>query len=103
MGEVAPRSGNDLHDLFVRASALVEAGRETVSRQVNQALAVTFWRLGRLVSEEVMGLDRAAYGEQIVVTLSRQLVERYVRSFEEKNLRRMVQFAQVFPDEVTVA
>jgi len=31
---------------------------------------------------------RAAYGEQIVVTLSRQLVHSYGSNFEEKNLRR---------------
>jgi hypothetical protein len=34
------------------------------------------------------------YGEQIVVTLSRQLMAEFGRGFEEKNLRRMMQFAE---------
>jgi predicted nuclease of restriction endonuclease-like (RecB) superfamily len=44
----------------------------------------------------------AAYGEQIVVSLSRQLVASHGQSFGEKNLRRMIQFAEVFPEEAIV-
>ncbi|WP_366925331.1 DUF1016 N-terminal domain-containing protein [Desulfonatronospira sp.] len=36
---------------------------------------------------------------EIVPTLSRQLEMEYGRGFSVKNLRRMVQFAEVFPDE----
>jgi hypothetical protein len=32
-----------------------------------------YWRIGRGIHREVQGSERAAYGEQIVVTLSRQL------------------------------
>ena len=42
------------------------------------------------------------YGRQIVVSLSRQLVEEYGPSFEEKNLRRVIQFPEVFPEEEIV-
>ena len=51
---------------------------------------------------EVLGSERAAYGEQIVVKLSRQLVVDYGRGYSEKNLRRMVQFAEAFPEEEIV-
>ena len=40
--------------------------------------------------------------EQIVVTVSRQLVVDYGRGYSEKNLRRMVQFAEAFPEEEIV-
>lgn len=39
----------------------------------------------------------------IVATLSQQLTLEYGRGFAEKNLRRMVQFAEVFPDGQIVA
>ena len=45
---------------------------------------------------------RDKYGKQIVVSVARQLTVEYGRSFEEKNLRRMMQFAQVFNDEQIV-
>ena len=42
-------------------------------------------------------------GKQIVVSVARQLVAEYGDSFEEKNLRRMMQFATEYPDFEIVA
>jgi hypothetical protein len=50
----------------------------------------------------VLDSERAGYGEQIVVTLSHQLMAEFGRGYSEKNLRRMVQFAEAFPDEEIV-
>jgi len=102
MNEIARSQRGAERELLARAAEVIEEGQAAAARQANLALTLTFWRLGRLVGEEVLGSERAAYGEQIVVSLGRQLVERYGRSFEEKNLRRMIQFAQRFPDEQIV-
>ena len=59
--------------------------------------------MGQRIHTEVLGNERAAYGEQIVATLSRQLVAEYGRGYTEKNLHRMIQFAEAFPDEQIVA
>jgi hypothetical protein len=40
--------------------------------------------------------------EQIVYAASAQLAEEFGTGFSEKNLRRMVQFAEAFPDEQIV-
>ena len=45
---------------------------------------------------------RADYGAEIVSALARQLETEYGSGFSEKNLRRMIQFADVFPDEKIV-
>jgi DUF1016 N-terminal domain len=47
--------------------------------------------------------ERAGYAEEIVVTLSRQLTERYGRGVDRTNLTRMVRFARVFPERAIVA
>jgi hypothetical protein len=46
---------------------------------------------------------RAEYGKQIVATLSQQLVKQYGKVFELRNLRRMLQFAELFPDNKIVS
>lgn len=69
-----------------------------VVAQANSALTLLFWKIGRRVNEEVLQNARADYGKQIVVTLSRQLTKSYGRIFEERNLRRMRQFAEQFQD-----
>jgi predicted nuclease of restriction endonuclease-like (RecB) superfamily len=70
---------------------------------VNIGLTLLYWRVGDRLRREVLGGERAAYQEQIVVTVSRQLVTDFGRGYSEKNLRRMVQFAEAFPEEEIVA
>jgi predicted nuclease of restriction endonuclease-like (RecB) superfamily len=52
---------------------------------------------------EVLEEARADYAAEIVSTVLRQLAARYGRGFNEKSLRRMVQFAEGFPDPEIVA
>lgn len=54
-------------------------------------MAMLFWQIGGRINVHVLEHKRARYGEQIVVTLSRQLVAAHGNNFEEKNLRRMMQ------------
>ena len=89
--------------LFSEVSALIEQAKNTIVAQSNYALTLLFWKIGQRVNEDILRNKRADYGKQIVVTLSRQLTEKYGRSFEEKNLRRMLQFAEQFQDDDIVA
>ena len=84
--------------LFNEINRLIEQSRAQVVSQVNSALTLLFWQVGKRINEFVLEHKRAEYGKQIVVTLSRQLEEIHGRSFEEKNLRRMLQFAEAFPE-----
>lgn len=42
--------------------------------------------------------NRAEYGKEIINNISNELVLKYGRSFSERNLRRMMQFSEIFPD-----
>ncbi len=83
--------------------ALIAEARRQTTVAVNMGLTLLYWRIGQRIHREVLGSERAAYGEQIVVTVSRQLVVDYGRGYSEKNLRRMVQFAEMFPEQEIVA
>jgi len=48
--------------------------------------------------KNILENKRADYGKQIVSRLATQLSEKYGRSFELRNLRRMMQFAEQFSD-----
>lgn len=88
--------------LFNELSQLIEQSQLQVVTQVNSALTILFWHIGHRINQNILQNKRADYGKQIVVTLSRQLTEKHGRSFEEKNLRRMLQFAEQFNDEQIV-
>ncbi len=88
--------------LFNELSQLIEQSQLQVIVQVNSALTTLFWHIGYRINQNILQNKRADYGKQIVVTLSRQLTEKYGRNFEEKNLRRILQFAEQFSDEQIV-
>jgi hypothetical protein len=71
-------------NLFSEISAIIEQARSTVVAQANYALILLFWKIGRRINEVVLQNRRADYGRQTVVTLARQLTEKYGRNFEEK-------------------
>lgn len=77
---------------------LIKEARLRVASSINSGLVILYWRIGMRVFDEILKNQRAEYGKRIVVTLSRTLVEQFGQNFEEKNLRRMIQFAGKFPD-----
>ncbi len=90
------------NDLFIELTKLIEQSKRHVTAQVNSTMTLLFYQVGLRINEHVLYYERAEYGKEIVVTLSRQLEKRYGRNFEVKNLRRMLQFAEKFPEEKKV-
>lgn len=70
---------------------LIEEARRSAAVAVNASLTLMYWRIGRRIHAEVLGGERAGYGEEILPTLSAELVPRYGRGFSARNLWRMVQ------------
>lgn len=89
-------------ELYREISDLIEQSKVQVASQVNSTMTMLFWNVGKRINDFVLDNKRAEYGKQIVVTLSRQLSKHYGRNFEEKNLRRMLQFASTFPEEQNI-
>ncbi len=83
---------------------IIEQARGHVAATANYAQTMMYWHIGERINREVLGNQRAEYGKQIVATLSRQLQEEFGRKgFDEKSIRRMMQFATLFPDSQIVA
>lgn len=87
---------SDVRDLILSA-------RQTVARGVNSTLVVMYWKIGERIRVDIMKEKRAEYGEEIVPTLSAQLAPEFGDGFSKRNIFRMVQFAEAFPDEKIVA
>ncbi|MBU1152924.1 DUF1016 family protein [bacterium] len=85
-------------DFFNEIKSLIEQARSDVAASVNAQLTLLYWQIGKRVRDEILKGERAEYGEQIVVSLARQLEQEYGRGFSHKNLRHMLRFAEVFPD-----
>ena len=95
-------ASNEHSVLLGDISLLIEQSKQELVARVNSSISILFWMVGKRISDEILQHNRADYGKQIVVTLSRELVKKYGRNFEEKNLRRMLQFADQFKDKEIV-
>ena len=95
-GAAAPALLNDVRQL-------IEQARAHVASAANSVLTVLYWQVGQKISSNLLTDGRAAYGQEILPTLSAKLVPAYGKGFSERNLARMVSFAEAFPDAQIVA
>lgn len=90
--------------VFDEIKSLIEDSRQQIAINVNTTMTMLYWQIGKRINQEILKDQRAEYGKQIIATLAKQLTIEYGNQFAEKNLRRMVQFSQVFPDyEIVVS
>jgi predicted nuclease of restriction endonuclease-like (RecB) superfamily len=90
-------------NLFKELASLIEQSKQRIAVAANSTLTLLFWQVGKRINEEILKKERAEYGKQIVVPLSRQLETLYGRNFAERNVRRMMQFATDFTELTIVS
>ncbi len=77
--------------------------KQRVANVANAGITMLYWHIGERINRDVLGNQRAEYGKQIIATLAQQLKAEFGRGYDEKSLRRMMQFATLFPDKQIVA
>ena len=76
---------------------LIQSTRQSAAVAVNAALTTLYWQIGVRINKEILGNERAGYGQQIVAALGRQLVQVSSRGPSGKALRHMIRFAETPP------
>ncbi len=84
--------------LHAELRALIASSRQRLASAVNAELTRLYWTVGQRLNAEVLAGERANYGAQLLDQLGKQLSREFGRGFESRNLRRMVKFAEAFPD-----
>ena len=91
------------NNLFADIKTLIDQSRQQVAIFVNSAMTMLYWQIGRRIILEISGKERSEmYGQEVVAKLCKDLSQEYGNTFSEKNIRRMMQFYNVFPDEKIV-
>lgn len=94
---------NDEYRLLNTIKNIVLESKSKAIQTTNSILTMMHWEIGNKINQEVLNCSRADYGKAIVVTVSRELQKEFGNTFEEKNLRRMIQFATIFEKEKVVS
>jgi len=82
---------------------LIDSTRQRVASAVNAGLLILYWNVGHRIRQDILHQKRASYGEKIVPTVSALLTPDYGRGFSTRNLFKMIQFAERFPDKQIVS
>ena len=94
--------GIDETSLLRDLRSLVQSARQRIATVAYSTQTLLCWQLGRRLSNEHLQGARAAYGRQILVTVSRELTSEYGGGFSHTEITRMIRFAQLFPDKAIV-
>ena len=81
---------------------LVQSARQRIATAADSTQTLLCWHMGRRLASVHLQGGRAAYGKQILVTVSQELTADYGRGFSYAEIARMIQFAQAFSDEAIV-
>ena len=93
-------SSHDPQGLMEDMRQIINQSRGHVAATANYELTMMYWHIGERINRDVLGNQRAEYGKQIVTQVATQLQDEYgKRGFETRNIRRMMQFASLFPQE----
>lgn len=84
--------------LFARIKALVEEGRAHIAQTVNATLTLTYWNIGKAIREDILHNQRAAYGEEVIQNLSKELTQEYGKGWGVKHLQHCLRIAETFPE-----
>lgn len=89
-------------DRFAEVVALIDDARGRAYQAVNSELVTLYWRLGEYISGKI---SRAEWGDGIVDELAAALARRFQgqRGFTRRNLFRMRQFYEAWPDRELVS
>jgi hypothetical protein len=104
--DLTPTPANVVPDtsaLLGDVRAIIQQARERAAVAVNTELTLMHWHIGDRIRRDILGEERAAYGEQIVQSLSAQLTQEYGRGYSKQNLLHMVRFAEIFCDASIVS
>jgi predicted nuclease of restriction endonuclease-like (RecB) superfamily len=95
---------NNAPNLLVKdISTLIDEARIHIAHEYNSTQALLCWLIGKRIDEEFLKLERAEYGETIVISLSNHLSFTYGKGYSRPNLFRMIKFAKQFPNREIVS
>lgn len=90
--------------LFENIKTLIYEARNAVARNINTAMVMTYFEIGRMIVEhEQEGAKRAEYAKETLKSLSQKLTGEFSRGFSVDNLELMRRFHLVYSKSETLS
>jgi len=95
--EVKPIKRRILPTILPEIRSLIEISRHHAAVTANLALVNLYWNIGRIITQDIQKNEkRAGYGEQLLDSLAKSLIQEYGRGYSVSNLNDMRRFYEDF-------
>src|SRR3989338_3799564 len=95
---------SDYSSILKYIKSIIAKARYAVFTAINSEMLKAYFEIGRkIVEDEQKGKKRAGYGENLLETLSAELIKEFGGGFDSSNLRRMRRFYQTYQKWETVS
>jgi hypothetical protein len=95
--EGKPVKGRVLPTILPEIRSLIEISRHHAAVTANLALVNLYWNIGRIITQDIQkNKKRAGYGEQLLESLAKSLIQEYGRGYSVSNLNDMRRFYEEF-------
>ena len=85
-------------EFYESVAAMLRTAQSNTYRAVNFVMVEAYWNIGKMiVDEEQQGKERAEYGAYLLRNLALRLTVEFGKGFDERELRKIRQFFEVFP------
>ncbi|MBD2357020.1 DUF1016 domain-containing protein [Tolypothrix sp. FACHB-123] len=84
--------------LFQEIRQFIDAAKQRAAVAINAEITLLYWQVGKRIQTEILQGQRAEYGKQVIISLSRYLTQTYGKGWSERQLNYCVLIAEVFPD-----
>lgn len=94
----------DYQQLISNIGNTYEVAKQKIVARVNQEMLHGYWQIGKYIVEfEQQGEQKAEYGKQLIVQLSKDLTQQYGKGFSRTNLFNMRLLYQYYPKVQTLS
>jgi hypothetical protein len=94
-----PKTEADTSALLSDLRGLVQSARQRLATAANATYTLLCWQIGHRLLRDSLQAGRAAYGKQILATVSQELTTEFGTGFNYTALTRMARFAEWMTDE----
>jgi len=84
--------------IYEKVVGIIETRKTAAGVYANREVTLMYWEVGYYINVNVLNDGRAGYGKKILPALSAKLMAKYGKNFTERNLYRMMLFAERFSD-----
>lgn len=82
--------------LYQQITSLIDAAKSETATYINTKITLLYWNIGKTINSNILKENRAAYGKEILATLSQKLTGHYGKGYSYSALTRMCKIADCF-------